>query len=379
MKWKESGNGWKIYQVTMHLFALTGIAICGAWLLYKLGVSNNAGIVDRNNRYLADYHARVSADSVKAAAFDAESQLRLAVLGCLYPHNARLIRDAAYRCDDPEMLRRMLYTAGMYLHGDSVPTAYESVMDDMGKLMARYKLEPEAEHLIPWMNDSNWEKLKDALVRDSAVVFRAAALTGVDARLIVGCTVGEQVRLFQTARKREYLKRHLGPVALTVQSQFSLGVNGIKEQTALKVEQHLRDTASLFYMGDAYAQLLDYPDTLEDVVQTMRMERFLNERDHFYSYLYTACILKQIMWQWKRSGYDISDRPDILFTLFNLGFGVSRPHPDPQCGGSVIEVNGRRYTFGVIGNDFFYSGELDKEYPIGKPLFYEIPEPTQAL
>ncbi|MBO4282408.1 MAG: hypothetical protein J5873_04375 [Bacteroidales bacterium] len=381
MKWKDYGRGQKIYQIVMHLFALTGIAITGAWLLYKLGVSNNAGGVDKNNRYLAEYSARPSSDAAEDSAFfDAESHLRLAVLGCFYPYNARLIRDAASRCDDPEALRRMLYAAGMYLHGDSVPTVYETLVKDMERLLAQSGCQRAEGHLIPWMNESNWEKLKDALVRDTAAIRRAAALTGVDARLIAGCTVGEQVRLFQTARKREYLKQHLGPVALTVQSQFSLGVNGIKEPTAIKVERNLRDTASLFYMGEAYAHLLDYPDSLDEpALQELRMARFLNERDHFYSYLYTACILKQTMWQWKRSGYDISNRPDILFTLFNLGFGVSRPHPDPQCGGSIIEVNGRRYTFGLIGNDFFYSGELNREFPIESRLFYEITEPKTAL
>ena len=75
------------------------------------------------------------------------------------------------------------------------------------------------------------------------------------------------------------------------------------------------------------------------------------------------------MLQWKRSGYDISNRPDILFTLFNLGFGASKPSDNPQCGGSHIEANGRVYTFGRIGNDFYFSGELAKEFPIQSQSF----------
>ena len=75
------------------------------------------------------------------------------------------------------------------------------------------------------------------------------------------------------------------------------------------------------------------------------------------------------MLQWKRAGYDISNRPDILFTLFNLGFSASKPGPNPKCGGSHIEANGKIYTFGVIGNDFYFSGELAKEFPLPAQSF----------
>ena len=70
------------------------------------------------------------------------------------------------------------------------------------------------------------------------------------------------------------------------------------------------------------------------------------------------------MLQWKRSGFDISDRPDLLFTLFNVGFPQSKPKADPKCGGSHITVADKIYTFGAIGFDFYYSGELAEEFPL---------------
>lgn len=48
--------------------------------------------------------------------------------------------------------------------------------------------------------------------------------------------------------------------------------------------------------------------------------------------------------QWKHHR-DLSNRPDIVATLYNLGYEKSFPHPHPQSGGSVYPtiVNGRLY------------------------------------
>ena len=77
------------------------------------------------------------------------------------------------------------------------------------------------------------------------------------------------------------------------------------------------------------------------------------------------------MLQWRRAGFDISDRPDILCTLFNVGFAQSHPHGAPRCGGSHISVDGHLYTFGAIGFDFYYSGDLASAFPYWKKRFIE--------
>jgi hypothetical protein len=38
-------------------------------------------------------------------------------------------------------------------------------------------------------------------------------------------------------------------------------------------------------------------------------------------------------------------------------------------GGSRIEIGDNRYTFGAVGFDFYYSGELAKEFPYEKVKF----------
>ncbi|MBP5759406.1 MAG: hypothetical protein J6W45_08405, partial [Bacteroidales bacterium] len=162
---------------------------------------------------------------------------------------------------------------------------------------------------------------------------------------------------------------------LSVQSQFSLGVNGIKDFTAMKVERNLKDPNSEYYMGKEYEHILDF-HTADHT--TERVNRLVDYHNHLYSYIYTGCILHQTMMQWKRAGYDISNRPDILFTLFNVGFSQSQPKPDPRCGGSHINIAGKVYTFGAIGFDFFFSGEMSDAFPLHETYFRPQQSETEA-
>lgn len=345
----------KAVDILLVLFALAGLAIIGAWGLYQLGVTNNKGAVDKNYRYLMSVseieQMRDNAPSPEELDELWASQLdRLASLAHRYPVNARLILQAAAVSDDPMLINRMV--AALSIYTDSAE--YQASDAEL-----------RTRNAIPWMGGPEWPALKEAILRDSALIREAGRLTGVEPRLIVGCLIGEQIRLFNS--KREMFKKYLGPVkVLSVQSQFSYGVNGIKDFTAKAVEDHLKDPTSEYYMGSAYEHLLDF--TTADH-ETERYNRLVDYRNHLYSYIYTGCILHQTMLQWKRAGYDISDRPDLLFTLFNVGFSQSHPKPDPMPGGSHIKVGDRMYTFGAIGFDFYYSGEMAQAFPFLRQRF----------
>lgn len=368
--WKTLKMRSKFYQVFIHLFACVGLAMVGAWGLYKLGVTNNAGGIDKNNRYLADYSQHATeVDSSEFFVESMENYLNLAILSKSYPLNAHLIYEAGKESDDPQCVNRMIYAANMYLKDDSIGMQYHQILDDVMNAYHKYPQSRTPDNLIPWMNDSGWVVLKKAILRDEKAIKKAAELTGVDPRLIVACTVGEQIRLFNS--KREDVKRYLGPAVMSVQSTFSFGVNGIKDFTAAKVEHNLKDTTSVFYMGEKYENILDYDTNELKDIELARFNRLVDYRNHLYSYIYTGCILHQTMLQWERAGYSIADRPDILCTLFNLGFASSKPNAEPRCGGSHVSVNGITYTFGVLGNDFFYSGELAEQFPMHLDLFKE--------
>lgn len=365
----------KVFDVLLVLFALAGAAIIGAWGLYQLGVTNNRGAVDKNYRYLMSVSEMEELKGAKMTQAQIDEQWalqygRLAALARFYPENARLIMRAAQFSGDPMVVNRMVAAAQIYMEeNDSI----DALADRIGALLASTP-QQQRQNLIPWMAEPAWPALKEAILRDSALINEAGRLTGVEPRMIVGCLIGEQIRLFNS--KREMFKKYLGPVkVLSVQSQFSYGVNGIKDFTAEAVEQHLQDPSSEFYMGKAYEHLLDFET---DDHATERYNRLVDYRNHLYSYIYTGCILHQTMLQWRRAGYDISDRPDVLFTLFNVGFSQSVPKPNPVPGGSHIEVGDRMYTFGGIGFDFYYSGELADAFPFRQQRFTQNSKPLTA-
>ena len=364
----KRGTGRKIFDIFLVLFALAGFAIIGAWAFYQLGFTKDRGAQDRNYRYMLSVSEMKALEDSTLTEQQVQERwmqqyVKLAAFSKFYPINAQSITQGAQFSHDPMLVDRMISACSMYIDDQS---DYQKLAAELQRVLDRYP-QQEATNVIPWMDGLEWSALKEAITRDKALIIEAGQLTGVEPRLIVGCLIGEQIRLFNS--KREMVKKYLGPVkVLSVQSQFSYGVNGIKISTAKTIEQHLKDPKSPFYMGPRYEHLLDYTVTGE-AQENERYNRLVDYRNHLYSYLYTACILHQTMLQWKRAGYDISDRPDVLFTLFNVGFAQSVPKADPVCGGSHIKVQDKVYTFGAIGFDFYYSGELAEDFPFWREHF----------
>ena len=137
---------------------------------------------------------------------------------------------------------------------------------------------------------------------------------------------------------------------------------GIKEATAVQIENNLKDPTSPYYLGQQYEHVLDFPASTTPVTQ-QRFVRLTDQHAHYYSYLYAGLYLAEIEHQWKTAGYDISNRPDILATLFNVGFDNSKPKANPQSGGAAIPIGGQVYSFGSLAGQFYNSSELTTEFP----------------
>ena len=108
-------------------------------------------------------------------------------------------------------------------------------------------------------------------------------------------------------------------------------------------------------------QVITYPEGANE--DTVRFDRITDTKNTYYPYLYAGLFMRQVTEQWKKSGYDIAHRPEVLSTLYNLGFNRSIPKPEPGAGGAPITVNGVEYNFGQLGYEFYYSGELSQEFP----------------
>lgn len=230
---------------------------------------------------------------------------------------------------------------------------------DSAQAIFAYNCERLNKNSYAWSGTTDWLILKEAIIKDQESIRRVGTETGVSARLLVSLLVGEQLRLYTS--EREIFKQVFQPLKiLGVQSKFSWGVMGLKEETAKQIEINLKNKTSPFYLGVESENLLDFKT---ENPSAERFARLTDSHDYYYSYLYSALYLKQIMRQWQIAGYDISNRPEILATLFNLGFSKSWPKAEPQVGGAEIEVEGEKYSFGGLAFQFYYSSELLDYFP----------------
>ena len=235
---------------------------------------------------------------------------------------------------------------------------------------------PEYPNGTPWQDTQEWQVLSAAVTKDAPVIDQAAAASGVNPRLIVASLVVEQLRLFFT--ERGYFKQFFAPLQiLGAQTQFSLGVMGMKDNTAAEVEANLQNPSSPYYPGPQYAHLLDYTSTSTSAsgtattslsatstdITSLRYTRLTNQENHYYSYLYAGLYLKEIETQWQNAGFPITNRPDILSTHYNIGFEHSTPNANPQVGGASIVINGVTYTFGGLAEQFYSSNLLTNLFP----------------
>ena len=216
-----------------------------------------------------------------------------------------------------------------------------------------------------WEKTAQWQTLKAAILKDQGVIDRAAATSGVPARLIVENLIAEQLRFYFDDRAS--YEQFFAPLKiLGSETQFSWGVMGVKETTAVQIENNLTDTSSPFYLGLQYAHLLDFPTPNVGTTTSISQQRFIrmtDQNNHYYSYLYAGLYIHQIENQWQAAGFPISDKPDIIATLYNVGFANSKPKADPQSGGAAIPLGLQTWSFGSLAKSFYDSNELVNEFP----------------
>jgi hypothetical protein len=211
-----------------------------------------------------------------------------------------------------------------------------------------------------WNQTPEWETVKGGLQKDAAIITTVSKETGVSARMIASVVIPEQVRFFTS--EREVFKRYFEPLKILGSlSQFSLGVSGIKQETAEMIEENAASSSSSFYPGSGMSALIAYsPENAHD---TELYNRLTDPKNHYYSYLYTALYIKEVESQWQRAGFDISKNPGVVSTLFNIGFQGSHPHASPVVAGAPVTVGGKTYTFGELGSLFYNSDELTDIFP----------------
>ncbi len=212
-----------------------------------------------------------------------------------------------------------------------------------------------------WADTDQWALMKEVFTRDQEVIKKAAKDAKISPRLIISGVIGEQFRFFNN--RRESFKNYFEPLKILASlSNTSFGIAGLKPKTLGQIEDNLKNKNSAYYLGPEMEKIINYKEGVD--IEAERMNRITNVKDPYYSYLYVGLYMKQLIAQWQKAGYDISERPEVLGTLYNLGYYYSVPKENPQAGGSIININGVDYTFGDIAYEFYYSGELSDIFPI---------------
>lgn len=349
-------------------FAAIGFFLTVSYAAIQMGWTKEGGIVDSNNRYFQEmqdkYNQDFKVDSATMVQKRYEAMERIIVLNEFYPQNAQYILSVLQKGTDSYEVIRMLDAVDLQLKENK---SYQKALSKI-KFNAKRTKEVTTLSAFEWMNIAEWKTFKEAVSKDKKLIDSVANQTGVEGRLIVSCLVGEQIRLFNSSR--EAYKKWIGPLkVLSVESQFSFGVTGIKELTAKNIEQNLKDPSSIYYLGPQYEGLLDFQGQDTATINKERIDRLTDFHNHYYSYLYAALFLKQVKVQWEKAGFSIDKRPEILATLFNVGYPQSKPKSNPRVGGSTIKIYEKPYSFGAIAYQFYYSGELFDLFPFEKKKF----------
>lgn len=307
-------------------------------------------------------------DDTKAAAIAAESVRALQVL-CrinalqkISPQNAQALKRELLNGASPHAISNMFMAVDLRIHDNPVYAHEEQVCQSVPTVTSDDVGEPviHDKNIFPWINDEKWVILQKALTRDMPLMIKAAHVADVDPRILASITFVEQARVYWTAR--EFFKSVLRPLGLlSTGSNISLGTVNIKPKTAEMIEENLHTPSSPFYPGKDYEKLLDF--TSADHAKE-RIKRLTSYSDTYYSYLYTALYIKEYEAQWEKAGFAIADRPEILATLFNIGFTHSKPSATPNVGGSTLTIGGVHYTFGGLAYEFYYSGVMDAGLPL---------------
>jgi hypothetical protein len=355
------------YNLALYGFAGYGVILVGVFLALKFRITDDKGLVDDNNRYFQQMHDKYNqnfkVDSASLVKYRNEILERINLVNAYYPKNARTILEAWAQSKSEKTALQMLSAVDLKLKDN------KSYQRRLKEILAKNQATNTAKsgNAFEWMNFMEWSYFKEAVAKDKRYIDSAAAACGVEPRMIVACLVGEQVRLFNSRRER--FKNLVAPLkTLALETNMSFGVTGIKEQTARNIETYLKDPQSPFYCGSKYEHLLDYDSTrnynnAHNDTLSLRVKRLVQYKNHYYSYLYAGIFIRQIATQWKKAGYSIDERPEILASIFNLGYRKSIPKKYPAVGGSNFMIRDKEYTFGGVAYDFYYSGELLDEFP----------------
>jgi hypothetical protein len=356
------------------LFAAVGLALSGAYIAVKLHWTDTKGIVDEQGDSFWENGEASIANAMEPVIpsfgdkfFNKRDYCLMKAVKNEYRGEFTRILNLAL-AGEKDLARKNLDNLAIVLTGandNDFDGTYRLCSDDPESEGVReidFKILADMiddKSPYAWANSEEWTFFKTGVLKDTEILDRVEKETGVSKRILVAELMAEQMRLFYS--DRPWFKKAIEPLkVLGSMTQFSWGIFGVKPETAMKIEDNLKNEASPFYPGSDYAGLLDFKT---GNIQQERFNRLTDSDNHYYAYLYAALYNKEIISQWKRAGIPISDRPEILATLYNIGFAHSSPNYNAKVGGAELIIGDSVYSFGGLAKEFYYSKELLDQFP----------------
>lgn len=372
------------YFVFVNIFAAIGLLFVGVFFAIRLKITDVSGTVDNLSQQFQTQEDSfkvqgVSTSSAQLSQLDQQIQnltksrelkinnlCSLNELSYIAPQNVKKIIDVQNQTNSDDIVSKMIFAVVTHLgNQDEFNQNLKSCLQNfnttsltLDTITAQVQF-INSQNIFDWTNKKEWSDVAASITKDKDIINRAAAVVKIEPRLIVSNLMVEQLRLFYS--QRELYQKYFEPLKILANAnKISLGVMAIKEETATAVEAHLRDPTSPYYLGPELASILDYPADAD--VPALRYSR-LTDFGHYYNYLYGALYLKQMLTQWEKAGFNIAHRPEIVGTLFNVGFPQSKPNANPKVGGSTVKIDQTDYTFGRLAYEFYFSGEMIDIFP----------------
>ncbi|MDR3558902.1 MAG: hypothetical protein P4L58_00675, partial [Candidatus Pacebacteria bacterium] len=251
------------------------IVLVGGFFGIKYGLTNTAGIVDGENNYFQKSENQisrmqkvegVSTENAKVDQLKNLNDCQIAAIGQYYPANAQKIIAAYQETNSDPLIAKMILAVDLRMldnpdfqkkYAACQTESYAENNSESLDTLAQKFPENSSQNVFPWMNRSEWQTIAAATIKDKDAIDKAGKSAGVEPRMIVACMIVEQLRLFNS--EREVFKKVFEPLKILGNAdQISLGVMGVKQQTAEKIENNLKDQSSPYYLGQQYEHLLDY-------------------------------------------------------------------------------------------------------------------------
>ena len=352
---KFSRNIFRIFLIGL---AMIGATFVFVYIAMQYGWLNVRGSVSERNSYFNINKNAIANNSQDSNNYNLEIVCRINVLSKYAPlTSVNIYRTLAQGVSDEILMKMIDAASGRFVNN----YFYNKDMDN-----CKASDYANQELNIPisaynWADTDQWNLMKEVFTRDQDTIKQAAKDAGISPRLLLGGVIGEQFRFFNNSR--ETFKSYFEPLKILASlSNTSFGIAGLKPKTVGQIEDNLKDQNSPFYLGPQMENIIPHEKNAN--IESERMNRITDAKNPYYSYLYVGLYMKEIIAEWQKAGYNISNRPEVLATLYNLGFHYSVPKENPEAGGSTININNVDYTFGDVAYEFYYSGELSDIFPI---------------